>query len=186
MRKISFFIAAFMFLLGVSTVRAAQKAKSSAAKPATVKAAKITPAKKTVVKQQQLDPAKQIVKTPKYDFFQLGFWFNAPSSMMDTECYGMRLGAPFCGGPAKVVGIETAVFCGASDDIEGLQACILVAKSKRVKGIQFSIVNFCEEEVDGVQLGVLNMCEGKTFQLGILNYIKGNTFPWMPFVNFRF
>lgn len=121
----------------------------------------------------------------EWDFLQFGFWFDVPSSTVDTEVYGIKIGAPFCSGKAYVRGIETAVFCGASDNVSGLQACILASVSKKMQGLQFSIVNY-SNEVSGLQLGVLNIAKDKSFQIGILNHIEGAAIPWLPVFNFKF
>ncbi len=121
----------------------------------------------------------------KWDSVQLGFWFGFPPSTQRNNVCGIKIGAPFCDGPLKVSGVETALFCGATDSIDGVQACVLVAVSKKLDGLQFSIVNI-GKIVKGLQLGVVNIARSESFQIGIINYIEGNTVPLLPIINFKF
>lgn len=121
----------------------------------------------------------------EWDFLQIGIWFGVPAQTDNTDVYGIRIGAPFCGGRSKVIGLETAVFCGATDYVKGAQACIITSISKKVVGFQGSIINFCDE-VEGLQFGIVNVAEDKAFQLGILNFIKNSSVPFFPVINFRF
>jgi hypothetical protein len=204
MKKLSLLIAAVMTFAGYCTVNGAEESvvpeiqvvpaeknckviKCSKSKKACDIKKECKADKKACRMKQKCN--KKAVKcaapTKKWDFIQLGFWFDVPSSTINTDVYGVKVGAPFCSGRGVVNGIETAVICGATDNINGLQACIILSKAKHLTGLQFGIINDCEK-VDGVQLGVVNMAESKSFQIGIINYIKDNPFPWMPIMNFRF
>ena len=130
-------------------------------------------------------PAPAPADTVKWDFFQLGFWFDVPSSMSKIDVYGTRVGAPFCSGKAKVCGVETALFCGATETVYGAQACVLSSVGKYVDGLQLAVVNYCEK-VDGVQVGVVNIATKESCQVGIFNYIEGAPIPVLPLVNFKF
>ncbi|MDD5699331.1 MAG: hypothetical protein PHH77_12015 [Victivallaceae bacterium] len=188
MRKLSLLMIAATVFAGLSTVQAAEQAKSKTdVKPAAVKqlGSETAPEGK-ITATPAVKPAKApTVSDDKWDFVEIGFWFDVPSYTANSQVYGVKVGAPFCSGKGVVNGIETAVFCGATDNINGLQACILCSKSKHLNGIQFSIVNY-GEEVNGLQFGIVNVAKKKAFQLGIVNYIEGATFPWMPIINFRF
>lgn len=121
----------------------------------------------------------------EWDFFQLGLWFDVPSSMTDSLICGIKVGAPFCAGKGTVNGLETAVFCGATDNINGLQACVLASVSKQVDGMQFSIVNYTEK-ISGLQLGVVNVAKKRGLQLGLVNYIEDGVVPFMIIANWKF
>lgn len=121
----------------------------------------------------------------KWDSVQFGFWFGFPPSTQRNNVCGIKIGAPFCDGPYKVDGVETALFCGATDNINGVQACVLVAVSKKLEGLQFSIVNI-GKIVKGLQLGVVNVASKESFQIGIVNYIEGAKIPCLPIINFKF
>lgn len=139
----------------------------------------------TVADAAKIAKADAVADDDGWDFFQLGVWFDTPSSTADSNVYGIKVGAPFCSGTGTVSGVETAVFCGATDNINGLQACILASVSKHVDGMQFSIVNYVEE-VNGLQLGVVNVAKEKGLQVGIVNYIEGGVIPVMIIANWKF
>lgn len=130
-------------------------------------------------------PSRPAVKKADWDFFQLGFWFGIPSETEYNDVYGLKVGAPGCGGKGTVNGVETSVFASGTDRVNGVSSSVLVATSKQVKGFQGSIVNYCDD-VDGVQLGVLNMAKDEAFQIGIINYIENSPIPVLPIINVRF
>jgi hypothetical protein len=125
------------------------------------------------------------VQKADWDFFQLGFWFGIPSETEYTDVYGLKVGAPGCGGQGTVNGVETSVFASGTDHVNGVSSSVLVATSKHVKGFQGSVVNYCDD-VDGVQLGVFNMAKDEAFQIGIINYIENSPIPVLPIINVRF
>jgi hypothetical protein len=134
---------------------------------------------------EQTQPVTTTEQKTNWDFFQLGFWFGIPSETEYTDVYGIKVGAPGCGGKGTVNGIETSVFASGTDHVNGVSSSVLVATSKQVKGFQGSIVNFCDD-VDGVQLGVFNMAKDEAFQIGIINYIENSPIPVLPVINVRF
>ena len=135
----------------------------------------------TVKTQPSTTPAQKT----DWDFFQLGFWFGIPSETEYTDVYGLKVGAPGCGGKGTVNGVETSVFASGTDHVNGISSSVLVATSKYVKGFQGSVVNYCDN-VDGVQLGVFNMAKNEAFQIGIINYIENSPIPVLPVINVRF
>lgn len=162
----------FCFILSAQEQHAAKPAAAATVKNEAVKTQAVTEATKTVIPE-------------KWDSVQFGFWFGFPPSTQRNNVCGIKIGAPFCDGPLKVSGVETALFCGATDNIDGVQACVLVAVSKKLDGLQFSIVNI-GKVVRGLQLGVVNIARNESFQIGIVNYIEGNTIPVLPIINFKF
>jgi hypothetical protein len=157
----------------------------SAEEQCAVKPAATATDKKEAVKTEAAPAANQTAAIEKWDSVQFGFWFGFPPSTQRNNVCGIKIGAPFCDGPVKVSGVETALFCGATDNIEGLQACVLVSVSKKLEGLQFSIVNI-GKVVKGLQLGVFNYASSESFQIGIINYMKGSAIPLLPIVNFKF
>ena len=143
----------------------------------------VKPVEPSTVKKEA--EATKVVPPAKWDSVQFGFWFGFPPSTQRNNVCGIKIGAPFCDGPCKVSGLETALFCGATDNIDGVQACVLVAVSKKLSGLQFSIVNI-GKVINGLQLGVVNIARNESFQIGIVNYIEGNTIPVLPIINFKF
>lgn len=131
----------------------------------------------------QTQPSAQKSKT--WDFFQLGFWYGIPSETEYTDVYGLKVGAPGCGGKGIVNGIETSVFTSGTDNVNGVSSSVLVATSKHVIGFQGSVVNYCDD-VDGVQLGIVNMAKSEAFQIGLINYIENSPIPILPIINVRF
>ena len=133
----------------------------------------------------QTKPSNTDVQKTDWDFFQLGFWFGIPSETEYNDVYGVKVGAPGCGGKGTVNGVETSVFASGTDHVNGVSSSVLVATSKYVKGFQGSIVNY-SDNVDGVQLGVFNMAKDEAFQIGIINYIENSPIPVLPIINVRF
>jgi hypothetical protein len=147
-----------------------------------------TPADKQPAKQEASAPAAPACKPAaieKWESIQFGFWFGFPPSTQKNNVCGIKIGAPFCDGPVKVSGLETALFSGATDTINGVQACVLVAVSKQLEGLQFSIVNI-GKTVKGLQLGIINIAQSQSFQVGLINYIEGNNIPCLPIINYKF
>lgn len=134
---------------------------------------------------KQAQPSTAAAQKTDWDFFQLGFWFGIPSQTENTDVYGVKVGAPGCGGKGTVTGVETSVVASGTDHVNGISSSVLVATSKHVKGFQGSVVNYCDT-VDGVQLGILNMAKDESFQIGIINYIKNSPIPVLPIINVRF
>jgi len=157
----------------------------SAEEQGTVKPAVTSTGNKEVVQTTIAPVAPPAAAIEKWDSVQFGFWFGFPPSTQRNNVCGIKIGAPFCDGPVKVSGVETALFCGATDNIVGVQACVLVAVSKKLDGLQFSIVNI-GKVVKGLQLGVFNYAQKESFQIGILNYMEGSAIPLLPIVNFKF
>lgn len=128
--------------------------------------------------------AKPVAATDDWNFIEIGFFYGTPSTTVNSQVYGVKVGAPIAAGYGRVCGVEAAVLVAGTDNIYGLQCSIITAMSKNLNGLQFSIVNF-GEEVNGLQLGVVNIAKGKTCQLGIVNYIEGGLIPVMPVFNMK-
>ncbi len=129
--------------------------------------------------------APQASSTDSWEFFQLGFWFDYPSTQSRVPTAGFRIGAPFCGGSAPVYGIEAAVLGAGSDEVKGIQFGLCAALAKKLSGLQVSFFNDAEK-VCGLQFGVINMAQDSSFQLGLVNYNENGFLPWCFLVNFNF
>ena len=160
----------FLVAQAQEVANTAQPSKVTAAQPADLPAVVPAPAAKSPVQA---------------DTFQLGFYFDIPPETAYTDCHGIKVGAPICGGTGTVWGLETSVFASGTDNVNGVQCSVLVDKSKKVTGLQASIFNY-SEKVDGLQFGVFNMAKDSAFQFGIINYIEGSSIPVLPVFNVRF
>ena len=120
-----------------------------------------------------------------WDIIQVGFFPGVPSSITNTECYGLKFGVPVSSGKADMYGIECAILSATSEKVHGLQASIISTMTEDSTGAQVSIVNICKK-LTGFQFGIVNIGteDSDVFQLGIINFKKNGFLPYFPIVNF--
>jgi len=124
-----------------------------------------------------LQAADSMVKDGKdplneWTFFQLGFWFDAPSYTRTSNVYFLKLGCPVSSGLGRVKGNELAIFWAGTDYVEGLQSSFIVCENRRIDGVQAAL-GFCRsrENVNGLQACAgVNMSETTNgFQPGLVD-----------------
>lgn len=112
-----------------------------------------------------------------WEFFELMFFPDAPSSAMTSSVYGFKAGAPISAGSGSVTGIEFAAFSCMTYNVDGIQTAPVFCVAKEVNGLQASPVNLAKD-VCGLQFGIVNIAKGESCQLGLINIIKDG---WLPF-----
>ena len=121
----------------------------------------------------------------EWDIFALMFTGNTPSDSALTDIYGVKAGAPICGGPSAVYGVEGAVFWAGTKDVNGLKCSLIATDGETGSGLQLALVNFIDKFA-GLQLGVFNYAKNEAFQIGLVNIIENSPVKFLPFINCRF
>ncbi|MDD4818011.1 MAG: hypothetical protein PHI85_08595 [Victivallaceae bacterium] len=87
-----------------------------------------------------------------YTNFGLGFFMNQPSSMVNSNVYGIKAGFPICNGLGRVYGIEASWLYSGTAYIKGIQGSWVLNRCKTIEGVQGSwIGNINDEWFKGVQ-----------------------------------
>ncbi|MDD5699330.1 MAG: hypothetical protein PHH77_12010 [Victivallaceae bacterium] len=94
-----------------------------------------------------------------WTFFQIGIWFDVPSSTSNSNVYGLKTGQPFSSGIGRVYGAEISWLAAATDDIIGVQGSWVSCFNEELKGIQAALgVCFSKKELQGLQASSVNIC----------------------------
>lgn len=84
--------------------------------------------------------------------FQIGFWFDVPSSTANSNVYGLKTGQPISSGHGRVYGPEISWFVAGTDYIKGGQASFIFCKSITQDGVQAAFgVCINQENLSGLQ-----------------------------------
>lgn len=99
-----------------------------------------------------------------WSFFQLGLFFNVPSSMEYSNIYGIKTGWPISDGKGRVYGLEASWLYAGTHHLYGFQGSWVSCYTEELKGIQSAFV-FCR--TNGPAMGLqatfgVSMIDGPT------------------------
>ncbi len=123
---------------------------------------------------QSIEPAQQLPPLDKWSCFQLGFWFDQPSSTANSNVYGLKTGWPISSGNGRVNGAEISWLASGTAYIQGVQGCWIYTGNKELQGLQASFIcNINQDMLRGLQAGLVNVAGNlQGFQPGGVNVSK--------------
>ena len=115
-------------------------------------------------------------------YFQPGIWAGFPSSMDESQVYGIKSGWPICSGYGIVEGVEVSWLGSATDYIYGIQGSWLYCDNRECMGLQAAL-GVCNNRnyLDGVQASLVYKQAGdvRGLQAGLVN-VAGDFIGFQP------